>query len=208
MLLPALPSLGLVILIFLPFPSLPFPSLPFVRAGTPRAQVSLPQDLAYHARVRAGQGPGSHSAPHAARQRFRGPGSQGRTVGAWWSICRRHPAESMTIQRRCLARTKSTAVLASPQSILRDERPSTTPPTHTRTRVWRLLVCVGLRWQDCLVFFGSLPHGMRTLPPSLPLLPSRLIAFFFHRFEIVAPVRFGLVCFRLKATDAANEELR
>eukprot|EP00752_Nemacystus_decipiens_P001994 g1917.t1 len=28
------------------------------------------------------------------------------------------------------------------------------------------------------------------------------------RFEIVAPVRFGLVCFRLKATDAANEELR
>eukprot|EP00903_Cladosiphon_okamuranus_P005441 g5426.t1 len=28
------------------------------------------------------------------------------------------------------------------------------------------------------------------------------------RFEIVAPVRFGLVCFRLKATDEANEELR
>eukprot|EP00752_Nemacystus_decipiens_P002073 g1984.t1 len=28
------------------------------------------------------------------------------------------------------------------------------------------------------------------------------------RFEIIAPVRFGLVCFRLKATDAANEELR
>eukprot|EP00752_Nemacystus_decipiens_P002072 g1983.t1 len=28
------------------------------------------------------------------------------------------------------------------------------------------------------------------------------------RFEIIAPVRFGLVCFRLKATDAANEEIR
>ena len=28
------------------------------------------------------------------------------------------------------------------------------------------------------------------------------------RFEIIAPARFGLVCFRLKATDAANEELR
>lgn len=41
----------------------------------------------------------------------------------------------------------------------------------------------------------------------LPPLPLRL-HFFFDRFEIVAPVRFGLVCFRLKATDAANEELR
>ncbi|CAM9098095.1 unnamed protein product [Laminaria digitata] len=29
-----------------------------------------------------------------------------------------------------------------------------------------------------------------------------------ERFEIIAPARFGLVCFRLKATDAANEELR
>ncbi|CAM9597333.1 unnamed protein product, partial [Laminaria digitata] len=29
-----------------------------------------------------------------------------------------------------------------------------------------------------------------------------------ERFEIVAPARFGLVCFRLRATDAANEELR
>ena len=28
------------------------------------------------------------------------------------------------------------------------------------------------------------------------------------RFEIVAPARFGLVCLRLKGTDAANEELR
>lgn len=28
------------------------------------------------------------------------------------------------------------------------------------------------------------------------------------RFEIVAPARFGLVCFRLKASCAANEELR
>ncbi|CAN0345421.1 unnamed protein product, partial [Scytosiphon promiscuus] len=27
------------------------------------------------------------------------------------------------------------------------------------------------------------------------------------RFEIVAPTRFGLVCFRLVATDSANEEL-
>ncbi|CAN0394666.1 unnamed protein product, partial [Hapterophycus canaliculatus] len=28
------------------------------------------------------------------------------------------------------------------------------------------------------------------------------------RFEIVAPVRFGLVCIRLRGTDAANEELK
>lgn len=44
---------------------------------------------------------------------------------------------------------------------------------------------------------------MRTLPPFSPVVVR-----VFVRFEIVAPVRFGLVCFRLKATDAANEELR
>eukprot|EP00904_Undaria_pinnatifida_P009635 jgi/Undpi1/5801/HiC_scaffold_2.g01075.m1 len=29
-----------------------------------------------------------------------------------------------------------------------------------------------------------------------------------ERFEIITPARFGLVCFRLKGTDKANEELR
>lgn len=41
----------------------------------------------------------------------------------------------------------------------------------------------------------------REYPPSPPPPGHK-------RFEIVAPVRFGLVCFRLKASDAANEELR
>lgn len=42
-------------------------------------------------------------------------------------------------------------------------------------------------------------RNLRFLPPS-----DRVVG----RFEIVAPVRFGLVCLRLKGTDAANEELR
>lgn len=91
----------LITILLLPMPqpvfgsffSLIFPSS-FVRAGTPRTQVSLAQDLAHDARVRPGQGPGSHSAPHAARQRFRGVDSQGRKVCTWWLIYRHRPAET------------------------------------------------------------------------------------------------------------------